>query len=134
MGRAGSVETGAEVVAAASAEDQITDRYHFIRPDSVVVVLDGVNSQGRCAHATGYRERAWSGVGVPYRRGDSLGGGHGVFVFPYPDHCCGPGCHELSQERSQRSSMPKYVPKPRAWVVHRLWLFKSADPRVRPAQ
>jgi hypothetical protein len=34
-------------------------------------------------HATGYRERAWSGVGVPYRRGDSLGGGHGVFVFPY---------------------------------------------------
>ena len=54
----------------------------------------------------GYRERAWSGVGVPYRRGDSLGGGHGVFVFPYPDHCCGPGCYELSQERSQRSSMP----------------------------
>ena len=74
----------------------------------------------------GYRERAWSGVG---RRGDSLGGSHGVFVFPYPDHCCGPGCHELSQERSQRSSMPKYVPKPRAWVVHRLWLFKSADPQ-----
>jgi hypothetical protein len=25
---------------------------------------------------------------------------------PIPDHCCGPGRHELSQERSQRSSMP----------------------------
>ena len=36
-----------------SVDDWITDRYHFIRPDSVVVVLDGVNSQGRCSHATG---------------------------------------------------------------------------------
>lgn len=108
-------------------EDRITDRYHCRQADSVVVVLDGVNSQGRCSDATGYlyRERAWSGVGAPYRRGDSLGGDHGVFVFPYPDHCCGPGFHELSQERSQRSSVPKYVPKPRAWVVHRLWLLVS---------
>jgi hypothetical protein len=86
-------------------EDRITDRYHFIRPDSVVVVLGGINSQGRCFHATGVSRarvvRCWR-----VNSGDSLGGGHGVFVFPYPDHCCGPGCHELSQERSQRSSMP----------------------------
>ena len=39
MGRAGSVETGAEVVAA-SAEDRITDRYHAYGRPGVRAVRD----------------------------------------------------------------------------------------------
>ena len=47
--------------------------------------------------------------------------------------CCGPGCHELSQERSQRSSMPPSTCRNQGpGFVHRLWLFKSADPARYP--
>jgi hypothetical protein len=89
-----------------TTQRMITDHYRFIRPDSVVVVLGGINSQGRCSHATGVSRarvvRCWrtlSSRRFARRRPRGL-------RVPIPDHCCGPGRHELSQERSQRSSMP----------------------------
>jgi len=89
-----------------TTQRMITDHYRFIRLDSVVVVLGGINSQGRCSHATGVSRarvvRCWrtlSSRRFARRRPRSL-------RVPIPDHCCGPGRHELSQERSQRSSMP----------------------------